>query len=83
MKLVSYILLGVALLLAIIGLVLLIKQNQEKRDAVLTALEKARDVKATKKAEKEKDIIEDLEKEINDYENLKNTDHASTKKETE
>jgi len=83
MKLVSYILLGVALLLAILGFVLLIKSDREKRSAVSESLEKARDAKAAKKAENEKDIIKDLEKEINDYENSKNTDHASKKKETE
>ena len=83
MKLVSYILLGVALLLAILALVLFLKESQEKRSVVLESLEKARDAKAVKKAKEEIDIIEDLENEINSYENLKNTDHASTKKETE
>lgn len=81
MKLVSYILLGVALLLAIIGLVLLLKLDREKRNAVLESLEKARDMKAVKKAEKGSNGLSD-EKEFHHPE-LKNEDHASKKEKTE
>ena len=84
MKIVSYILLGVALLLAIIALVFMVKDDREKRIAVLESLKKARMTKAAKKTENE--FQTDLDNEIEQIENVKTLDkenHASKKEELE
>ncbi len=56
------------------------KHDREKRIAVLESLSKAREAKAAKKTEDE--FSKDLEKEIEEIENVKtldNKDHASKK----
>lgn len=78
MKLIAYILLGVAVLLSVIALVFIVKIGRDKRVLVLEHLERARTMKAAKKAESER--LSDIESEINSIENSNNVDHASEKK---
>lgn len=77
MKLIAYILLGVAVLLSVIALVFIVKIGRDKRILVLEHLERARTMKAAKKAENER--LSDIESEINSIENSNNVDHASEK----
>ncbi|KKM08712.1 hypothetical protein LCGC14_1723360 [marine sediment metagenome] len=75
MKIISFILLGVALLLAVIGLVFYSKIDRDKRIIVLESLKKARDIKAAKKAET--DFANDLENEVDEVENMKILNNGS------
>ena len=75
MKIISFILLGVALLLAVIGLVFYAKIDRDKRIVVLEGLKKAREMKAAKKAET--DFANDLENEVDEVENMKILNNGS------
>jgi hypothetical protein len=81
LRAIAYILLLIAAGLGIIGLVMFLKSEDEKRVSVLNSLEKARKVKADKKKADDGDFIADIEREINYTENLKKD--ASTKEKTD
>ncbi len=84
MKIISFILLGVALLLAVIGLVFYAKIDRDKRIVVLESLKKARDIKAAKKAEIDftNDPELEIEDEIENVRILNTKSDASKEKET-
>lgn len=77
MKPIAYILLLIAAGLGVIGLVLLLKSESEKRHSVLLSLEKARQAKADKKRADDAEYLIEAEPEFVNLENHK--DDASKK----
>ena len=83
MKYISYILMGISAMLAILALVLLLKKEAVLRDKLLDTLQNARDTKATiRDTAKEAKIMADEIQKIDDEKTIKKERNDSTKEKT-